>query len=385
MRGTRLGGQAPSYFYLLDIARGIAALAVVLWHWQHFFFKGTSPGSFDREAQPFYSIFFLFYERGWLAVDFFFVLSGFIFFWLYAEPIGKRKIGLREFFILRFSRLYPLHLMTLLLVGGLQWFVLRLQGQAFVYPMNDAYHFFLNLFFAVAWGLEKGFSFNAPVWSVSVEVLLYALFFVSVWLLRLRLWHVLLFVVLGFWLQGHASLVGRGVFAFYMGGVVCFVFAALNRREAAYPWTGCLVLFCAAAWAVTVFHIWPGRAPTLFDDFVKGQGPLFQGQWATLWVVGFLLPLSVLCMALIESRRMGRSMPGRWLGDISYSSYLLHFPLQLAFFILSRRLGFDDQIFYSPAVWIGYFLFLIVLSLAAHRLYERPMQRLIRRSFGVGR
>src|SRR5690606_34065506 len=129
------------------------------------------------------------------------------------------------------SRLYPLHLLTLLLVGGLQWVVIKLQGHSFVYPQNDIYHFVLNVFFASAWGLQKGFSFNASIWSVSVEVLLYTLFFFSVWLLRLRLWHVLLLAALGFWWQSSQDLIGRGLFAFYMGGAVCFVFRALVKRK----------------------------------------------------------------------------------------------------------------------------------------------------------
>lgn len=98
---TPLSHQAPvntaRHLYSLDFARGVAALAVVLWHWQHFFFNGSVPGVFQREAQPFYSVLFLFYEKGWFAVDFFFALSGFVFFWLYADPIRQRSVSTRRF------------------------------------------------------------------------------------------------------------------------------------------------------------------------------------------------------------------------------------------------------------------------------------------------
>lgn len=50
-------------------------------------------------------------------------------------------------------------------------------GSYFVYPNNDIKHFLLNLFFASSWSFESGHSFNGPIWSVSVEVLLHALFF----------------------------------------------------------------------------------------------------------------------------------------------------------------------------------------------------------------
>ena len=96
-----------------------------LWRWQHFFFKGPLPGAFEHQELPFYNVLFLFYERGWMAVDFFFVLSGFIFFRLYSRAISAGDVGAWEFFVLRFSRLYPLHLLTLLLVAGLQWLLLQ--------------------------------------------------------------------------------------------------------------------------------------------------------------------------------------------------------------------------------------------------------------------
>ncbi|WP_257012247.1 acyltransferase family protein [Pseudomonas moraviensis] len=75
--------QNPSVFperlYALDALRGIAALAVVFWHWQHFFFQGAAPGPLQREDQPLYSLFSLFYRHGGDAVSLFFSLSGFIF------------------------------------------------------------------------------------------------------------------------------------------------------------------------------------------------------------------------------------------------------------------------------------------------------------------
>src|SRR5262245_41246111 len=132
----------------LDALRGVAALSVVLWHWQHFFSSGTElAADFAREAQPLYEVFRLFYRYGDMAVDLFFSLSGFIFFWLYAETIAARRLAPREFFVLRFSRLYPLHLVTLLLVAIGQAFYTGINGHGFIYPLNDAWHFTPNLFF----------------------------------------------------------------------------------------------------------------------------------------------------------------------------------------------------------------------------------------------
>jgi peptidoglycan/LPS O-acetylase OafA/YrhL len=69
----------PKRLFALDALRGVAALAVVLWHWQHFFFQGAMPGSLQAEQQPLYSVFSIFYRHGGDAVALFFSLSGFIF------------------------------------------------------------------------------------------------------------------------------------------------------------------------------------------------------------------------------------------------------------------------------------------------------------------
>lgn len=68
-------------FYSLDVARGIAALSVVFYHWQHFFLPYNQLGKLlDIDKQPFYKYFFMFYLDGGYAVPLFFCISGFIFF-----------------------------------------------------------------------------------------------------------------------------------------------------------------------------------------------------------------------------------------------------------------------------------------------------------------
>lgn len=78
----------PKYLFSLDIARGLAAAAVVFWHRQHFFFEHCKlPSDFDKTQQPLYTWFSLLYDHGHLAVPFFFPMSGFVFFWLYREKV----------------------------------------------------------------------------------------------------------------------------------------------------------------------------------------------------------------------------------------------------------------------------------------------------------
>jgi peptidoglycan/LPS O-acetylase OafA/YrhL len=169
----------PNRLYALDVSRGFAALGLILWHWQHFaYIENELPPDFDSNSQPLYAVLKIFYERGAMCIEYFFLLSGFIFYWLYASTIENKDTNFWSFWVQRFSRLYPLHLVTLLIVALLQSMYISNNGYSFVYLFNNAYHFILNLGFASNWGLESGWSFNGPVWSVSIEILLYFVFFI---------------------------------------------------------------------------------------------------------------------------------------------------------------------------------------------------------------
>src|SRR5580698_4126689 len=165
--------------YSLDALRGLAALSVVFWHWQHFYaLTGDWQQGWDRASQPFYGLFRPLYDAGWAAVDLFFALSGFVFFWLYGGAIAARAVSGARFSLLRFSRLYPLHFATLVLVALLQFWFRQRTGQYLIFDSGDWQRFTAGLLMAQQWlpPTEEQF-FNGPAWSVSIEVLLYILFF----------------------------------------------------------------------------------------------------------------------------------------------------------------------------------------------------------------
>ncbi|MBW8881725.1 MAG: acyltransferase, partial [Asticcacaulis sp.] len=113
-------------FFELDILRGVAAFMVVLFHYKHFLLDDT--GNFDYNHMPFYTLLAPIYVYGQNFVELFFSISGYVFFWLYAEAVSERRVGLRSFFIARFSRLYPLFFLTFILVAVAQWGFTRLYG-----------------------------------------------------------------------------------------------------------------------------------------------------------------------------------------------------------------------------------------------------------------
>ncbi|HYX47840.1 MAG TPA: acyltransferase [Sphingomicrobium sp.] len=350
-------------FYLLDALRGLAALAVVLWHWRHFFRTPTVV----VEKMPLHALLLPVYTNGLRAVDLFFCLSGFVFHWLYAKRIADGATSGREFFVLRFSRLYPLHLLTLLLVLFGQLAVARSTGRFFIYADNDALHFLSQLVLAPPSALDR--SFNGPAWSLSVEVLLYTIFFFACRHLSSRKLCIALGLAAGLILWPEYPLLARGLFSFFAGGVAYFTYDALIRRGVNL--TRSIGAVAAVGWLLTLVQL---------------RGHIFElsDVAALLWTGIFLFPTTVLALALLETGMGSLCRPLAIFGEMSYSSYLLHFPLQLALLLGARALGMQPH-YDSPALLLAFLIVLAVVSLCSYRYFEMPVQELIRRQFAQPR
>src|SRR3984885_11887402 len=94
------------YLSNLTPLRGIAALLVAVFHFE------MAIGRFVPAKQT------MFFEKSYLMVDLFFVMSGFIMLHVYGASFRNRLrwVSVRKFFVARFARTYPLHLFTLLLL-----------------------------------------------------------------------------------------------------------------------------------------------------------------------------------------------------------------------------------------------------------------------------
>ncbi len=351
----------------LDALRGIAALAVVVWHWQHFFAIGGGwQDGWRADMQPFFAVLKPLYLQGWAAVDLFFVLSGFVFFWLYGEQVRTGTVGAGRFAWLRFSRLYPLHLAMLIAVAAMQFWFFRRHGQFFVYQDNDALHFVLHLLFVQNWWPDMPQSFDGPSWSVSVEVMLYIVFFTASRLGLRAGWGAFAIAVAGaalFWIDGHLA---RGIVGFFMGGAVFAIWERLRASPNAPAIARTLVVASAVGWIglyIALYREW----------FESGEDNL---AFALLFGFG-LCPLTVLALALRE--HIGRS--SAWLGalgDISYATYLLQFPLQLALALVAMHFALTPQFFMQDWVMLAFFAVLVALGFASYHLFERPLQSRLR-------
>lgn len=366
----------PHRLYLLDISRGIASLSVVLWHWNHFAFeKHILSKDFILENQPLYYVLKIFYEKGYTGVDYFYLLSGFIFFWLYKDSIKMKVTTARVFIIHRFSRLYPLHLVTLFIVALLQYIYVSRQGYSFIYPFNDLYHFLLQLGFASYWGLQKGWSFNGPIWSVSIEVILYFTFFLSaVYLQGDRLFCLIVSVVSVTLLYLTDQAIFEGLSLFFLGGFIYNSLIKINNKNSSLKLL--IYSFTAINWLVVFINFYIFDISNLLLEFgIIGLILL------KLFPIYILFPLTVSSLVLFEIDKGSILKQLSWIGDITYSSYLLHFPLQLLFALAVSYSIIDAKFYLQIKYLILFYMILIPLSYIVHQKFELPMQKVIRKLY----
>ncbi|VVE57278.1 acyltransferase [Pandoraea iniqua] len=354
----------------IEILRFISAFAVLIWHYQHFFFQpATASIDVVRSTEPLYGLLHPFYDFGWLGVNVFWTISGFIFFNRYLGRIAARSVSGGLFFLNRFSRLYPLHIVTLIAVAALQAYYVRENHAYFVYPYNTPYDFFVNVIFASGWLTPYTDSFNGPVWSVSTEIVIYVAFFLLARFCRIGLISTLLLIGLsaaaGGWLihqqiKGSESNIVYCAFYFFMGGAVHLVYQRL--RTVIEQHRLATVALCCAAYA------------GLFWFCAVFGGTKYLA--ATV-----IAPVSIVLLQVIEPWIPDRlAAPIVHLGNTTYSSYLIHFPLQLTTVILLQQWGIASA---SVAMNAGFLAaYLIVVFVLAHLVYrgfEAPAQALIRR------
>lgn len=371
--GAAAHGQLPQRFHLLDALRGVAALAVVCFHWQNLLVKGdVELAGYAGRDLPFQDTLQMFYQHGFLAVDLFFSLSGFIFFCFYADKVTRGRVSSVQFFVLRFSRLYPLYLVTLLVAAGAQALYLRAHGHHMAYWHNDIYHLALHLPLLSSVGLEKGLGFNGPAWSISVEAVLYLAFFLVCRAGRTRPWVLLLISAFGFFLLSRLYLpLGRGIGSFFMGGLVFVIYRRLLMSPHHATVGGVVLGIVTVMWVV----IWLAHL-----NAWSFQGIPIVGRGVHRFPTLVLFPLTVLALALAESWcTTGAARALSWLGDVSYSSYLWHFPLQLIFALVVTGFGVSTEVFKSGAALLLFMAVLLLLSWASHRLLEMPAQDALRR------
>lgn len=297
-------------FVVLDSFRGICAVAVVLFHTQ--ILLSFAELSFFRHAD--------------LFVEFFFVLSGFVMFHAYGNRDFNADV-LRRFVISRTFRLYPLHLVMLLVFIGLEFGKRWAEHHGFSF--NDAAftgktapsEILPNALLLQSWiGDFNSLSFNTPAWSISVEYYLYMLLGLVLLLMPryggqvLALATLVSFVALYVELDVIKPFIWRGASCFFAGALTYRLYQRLEpviaRVDDRLFFTG-LELLCLLLVYRTLTHETSHQgivASLLFCAVVL----VFAGERGAV-------------SQLLQKRSFAR------LGELSFSIYLTHAAVLFAF------------------------------------------------------
>jgi peptidoglycan/LPS O-acetylase OafA/YrhL len=373
--------------YSLDALRGVAALAVVFWHWQHFFAVGGDwQEGWRRETQPLWWLFKPLYLTGWAAVDLFFALSGFVFFWLYAEAIRTRAMDAGKFAVLRASRLYPLFFVTLIYVLCMQAVFHAKSGAYFIFPADDWWHFAASLVMAQQWlPPNTDQTFNGPAWSVSIEVLLYCLFFLACRAGLRGPKTAIALSLCGIFLIDWNWFIARGICGYFLGGAVYFVTERIKVSAHAPRIARIIGLTAIALWGVVLVETLYGPLHAACDWLAgaasPGLGRFYAAENDNFFLLLFVYtvsPVTIAGLALHEQVLGGTYAKLHWLGDISYSTYMIHFPLQVTCAVLAWQFAVPSSWFQTDIALVLFYAVLIGLGLASYRWLERPAQSLIR-------
>ncbi|MBR5656044.1 MAG: acyltransferase [Prevotella sp.] len=372
-------------YEILDGLRGVAAMLVVAYHLFETYFEG-------KPNQPI--------NHGYLAVDFFFVLSGFVIGYAYDDRWDKMSTW--SFFKRRLIRLHPMVIFGTLF-GALMFYF----GSSSAFPLIGQTPWWMTLL-VMLWcftllplphtmdirGWAETNPLNGPAWSLQWEYIaniLYALFIRKFSKVALGVC-VAIFAILTI--------------------ILCLnidVFGLLEARSwAAYTVVG--------GWSTTPEQLQVGLTRLLYPFFcglfvsrmgwmIKVRGGfwwcsliivvLFAMPWMGLgtegearWTNGLYEAFCILvCFPLIVSMGAGSSVKGgkseainRFLGEISYPIYITHYPLiymQMAWVNNHKDAPLSTHIFVAVCI----FILAILVAYGAYKLYDLPIREWLKRKW----
>jgi peptidoglycan/LPS O-acetylase OafA/YrhL len=340
-------------FYTLDAMRGVAAISVVIFH------VGLVMG-------------FKIFPHGYLAVDFFFMLSGFVLTRAYERKL-QRTLSARRFMEMRFVRLYPLFAL------GVLFGVVTIVGQIFAHsptalsPLRAEIAFLLNVLMLPALSSPNGlFPFDAPGWSLFFEFVINGLFATVLFRTSILMLAVfctiagVFYLYFGLWRWGGGNFGGiwpqiwpgfcRVLFAFPIGILFARAFGLVVRRQSFLA-----LLAITSLTAVLVLPI------------------SFQPEWQFDAIGNFLaMPLILWFGAFFELPESMKKFAGI-LGDISYPLYAIHYPLlQIISFIFVRKMHLAAGVI-GAAFLIG----CVALSWFLSHHFDAPVRRWLSIKMGL--
>jgi peptidoglycan/LPS O-acetylase OafA/YrhL len=308
--------------------------------------------------------------KGYLGVDLFFILSGFILSHVYLKAWEERRFNYGSFLWARLARVYPMHLVTLAGTLGI-WLAAKQVGAVFDPVAFDLSVIPQHLLMIHAWGTTPTAQWNFPSWSISAEWFAYLAFpAAAIFSLTIRRW------ALGGVLAAAALFIGlflaaqaRGVHFTEMTAQIGAVRiipsflmgAALHRLGSSVSlprglaWAGALAavawIAVAASLNLSDMLIWPALALLIFS----------------LGETSKTDPASLIAAPLLV-----------YLGEVSYAVYMTHLPVDIVYFHALDRIAPNLSGPVAWAAWAGVFVVCLTASIVAYHLVERPARNWMR-------
>jgi peptidoglycan/LPS O-acetylase OafA/YrhL len=314
---------------------------------------------------------------GWMGVDLFFVLSGFILMRVHGGDFLRPSVEVTaQFAKARLARVYPLSLAVLSLIALVAWWDPSFVAWARLRnPDNFSFAAFVKTaLLATRWGPPGG-DWNQPVWSLSVELVGYCAFPLLAWGLSTRSFVIALAVtgasltslavhqvvggIAGLDLIGQDEALLRMGFCFTAGVALCRARSLASPRVSS--WAGGLAwLACALIVATCVVPLGPALAPAAFTLLI------------------FALSFEKGAVNQVMS-----SKPMLLLGRLSFPLYLAHLtPLM---WLAHRFGGAGLGPWAASAVLVLYLVGALGLAFVLHHAVERPSRRWARRPTTIDR
>lgn len=384
-----MNNQGSPYLTTLTPLRGIAALLVVIFH-SNLMLAPFIPQGYTHLI-----------DSGWLWVDFFFVLSGFIMFYVYGKNFkqGFNRHHYLKYVGARFARVYPLHLFTLIIS-----FIIAVLVVYFADGLDPFFAEMINpsalpasLVFLQGMGLFWAAPLNTPSWSLSTEWWMYLVFpFVVPFFMRLNASGKFLTFI---------TLIAAYLLLMYFVGPVSMA----GPFPAGQPTLNLVADFgffrCALGFllGMLLHEVYVSRAAYSFFKNNWTFAILFVGALIAMHfgihdlLIIALFPLIILAAAYNESnvKRILDTKVLQRLGDWSFSIYMVHVPIISCFWLL--QVYNDPKVFSNflalvsqpPNYGVGLIFFVIVftftLLLAAltYRYIELPARNYLNARFNV--
>jgi peptidoglycan/LPS O-acetylase OafA/YrhL len=317
---------------------------------------------------------------GYLGVDFFFILSGFIIARQYEAAIATRSITFTQFAVRRLARLYPLYIFSIALFLYINATMVAPQlaamgTKAIEYGKGPETGWMVIVQLLMLSNIsDMPAPWNSAAWSVSVEWIVNLLFFAIIFIFRkiptLLLGLAIIYCTIYLMIVSPDTLnlyiatqplfnptIARGIVGFSIGMLIC-------RYHHSFPVLTPFKLlvmelvFMFATWQLIMMH---GQPFPISIDYV------FQ-----LVLFPALIILSLYPNGLMST--LVSSWPFAFLGRISYSLYLLHIPMVYAF----QYSPYFDM-YERPVKGVVFYLVFISFSALVYYLFEKPARKLVRK------